>query len=196
MALASAAHHAGAQPAVERELIQLERDWDAAFHHTAFIDRVLAPEFVATYPDGSRGDRAKELANAAAFNQQIDPSTLDEFKRRSTGTLRPAAVPAAGGSEQSLRLEIVHRYLDVFVRRDGKWLRGHAASGCRNEAARGVLTMRIARVFELGGPCLPGVAGRAGAGAGACIVRAGGSGSSCAARPGPRTWSRCRAHGG
>ena len=65
----------------EVELIQLERDWDHAFlqNDTAFIDRVLAREFVAIYPDGSKGDRAMELANAAAFNQRIDSSTLDDF---------------------------------------------------------------------------------------------------------------------
>jgi len=80
-ALASAAPHASAQSAAEKELIQLERDWDAAFfrNDAAFIDRVLAEEFRATYPDGSRGDRTKELANVAAFNQQIESSTLNEF---------------------------------------------------------------------------------------------------------------------
>ena len=65
----------------EVELIRLERDWDRAFlqNDTDFFDRVLAREFVAVYPDGSKGDRAKELANAAAFNQKIDSSTLDDF---------------------------------------------------------------------------------------------------------------------
>ena len=124
-ALAGAARDARAQPAVERELIQLERDWDAAFfrNETAFIDRVLAPEFVATYPDGSRGDRAKELANAAAFNQQIDSSTLDEFNVQVYGEtaivwFRRRLV----GPSKGVQLEVVHRYLDVFVRRDGRWL--------------------------------------------------------------------------
>src|SRR5262245_18059429 len=125
LALVSAADHASAQPDVERELIQLERDWDAAFfrNDTAFIDRVLAPEFVATYPDGSRGDRAKELANAAAFNQQIESSTLDEFNVQVYGDtavvwFRRRLV----GPSKGVRLEVVHRYLDVFVRVDGKWL--------------------------------------------------------------------------
>ena len=125
LALAAAAHHSGAQPAVERELIELERDWDAAFfrNDTAFIDRVLAPEFVATYPDGSRGDRAKELANAAAFNQQIDSSTLDEFNVQVYGEtaivwFRRRLV----GPSKGVQLEVVHRYLDIFVRRDGRWL--------------------------------------------------------------------------
>ena len=125
LAFATAAHHASAQTAVERELIQLERDWDAAFfrNDTAFIASVLAPEFMATYPDGSRGDRAKELANVAAFNKTIDSSTLDEFTVQVYGDtavvwFRRRLV----GPSKGLRLEVVHRYLDVFVRRDGKWL--------------------------------------------------------------------------
>jgi ketosteroid isomerase-like protein len=65
----------------QENLIKLERDWDAAFHRrdVAFIEGVLAEEFVSTYGDGTRGDRAKELKLAAEFNQQIDSSTLDEF---------------------------------------------------------------------------------------------------------------------
>jgi hypothetical protein len=76
-----------AQDAAVQELIQLERDWDAAFfrNDTAFIDRVLAAEFLATYPDGSRGDRAKELANAASFNLQIDSSTRTSSPFKCTG---------------------------------------------------------------------------------------------------------------
>ena len=62
-------------------LIELEQQWDAAFHsqNAAFIDSVLADEFIATYGDGSRGDKAKELALAREFNQQVDSSRLDNF---------------------------------------------------------------------------------------------------------------------
>ena len=54
-------------------LIQLERDWDEAFHRNDVpaIANILADEFIATYDDGTRADRAKELELAAAFNQQI-----------------------------------------------------------------------------------------------------------------------------
>ena len=111
-------------PAEEVELIQLERDWDRAFlmNDTAFIDRVLAPDFVAVYPDGSRGDRATELANAAAFDLKIDSSTLDEFTIQVHGDtavvwFRRSLV----GPSQGQRLEVIYRYLDVFVRRAGRW---------------------------------------------------------------------------
>src|SRR4051812_17666237 len=62
-------------------LEQLERDWDDAFMRkdVAFIGNVLADEFIATYGDGTRGDKAKELSLVAEFNQQIDSSSVDEF---------------------------------------------------------------------------------------------------------------------
>ena len=108
----------------ETALIQLERDWDSAFllNDTAFIDRVLAREFVAVYPDGSTGDRTTELANAAAFNQKIDSSTLDDFTIQLHGDtavvwFRRTLV----GPSKGQRLELTYRYIDVFVRRDGRW---------------------------------------------------------------------------
>lgn len=105
-------------------LIQLERDWDAAFlrHDVPFIENILAEEFLATYPDGNRGDRAKELSLAAEFNQQIDSSMLDEFAVK---IYRDSAVVwfrrKLVGPSQGRRLEVTYRYIDVFVWRDGRW---------------------------------------------------------------------------
>jgi len=105
-------------------LIQLERDWDAAFHRkdVPFIANILADEFVVTYADGSRADKAKELALAAEFNQQIDSSTLDEFTVKVYGdTAVVWFTQHLVGPSQGRRLELVFRYVDVFVLRDGRW---------------------------------------------------------------------------
>ena len=105
-------------------LIQLERDWDAAFHRkdVRFIENVLADEFIATYGDGSRGDKAKELALAAAFNQQVDESKVDEFTVR---VYRDTAVvwftQQLVGPKQGQQVTVTTRYVDVFVMRDGRW---------------------------------------------------------------------------
>ena len=42
-------------------LIQLEQDWDAAFRakDIAFLENILADEFVATYGDGSLGEQGQ-----------------------------------------------------------------------------------------------------------------------------------------
>jgi ketosteroid isomerase-like protein len=107
-----------------QELIQLERDWDAAFlrNDVAFVDRVLAAEFMGTYSDGVRGDRKQELENVRSFNQQIDSSSLDEFTVQVHGETaivwfrRRLIGPSKGQT-----LTVTHRYLDVFVKRDGRW---------------------------------------------------------------------------
>ena len=105
-------------------LVQLERDWDAAFQNKdgRFIESVLADEFVATYGDGSRGDKAKELALAAAFNKQIDSSTQDEFAVKVYGdTAIVWFTQRLVGPSKGRQLEVTFRYVDVFVWRAGRW---------------------------------------------------------------------------
>jgi hypothetical protein len=105
-------------------LIELEQGWNEAFYqkNLAFIENVLAEEFIATYDDGSRGDKAKELALAAEFNQQVESAIQDEFIVKVYGntavvwfTLRLV------GIKQGERAEVTLRYTDVFVLRDGRW---------------------------------------------------------------------------
>jgi ketosteroid isomerase-like protein len=108
----------------QQVLITLERDWDAAFHRkdVAFIESVLAEEFVSTYGDGSRGDRAKELKLATDFNQQVDSSTLDEFSVKVYGdTAVVWFTQHLVGPVQGKPVELTYRYIDVFVLRDGRW---------------------------------------------------------------------------
>jgi ketosteroid isomerase-like protein len=105
-------------------LIQLERDWDAAFlrKDVKFIANALADDVVVTYPDGSRGDKAKELALAAEFNQQVDSSTLDEFIVKVNGNTAVVWFTRhLVGPSQGQRLELTFRYIDVFVWRADRW---------------------------------------------------------------------------
>ena len=105
-------------------LIELEQGWNDAFYRkdAAFIEAILADEFMATYDDGSRGDKAKELALTAEFNQQVESAIQDEFVVRVYGdtavvwfTLRLV------GLRQGQRAEVTLRYTDVWVLRDGQW---------------------------------------------------------------------------
>ena len=105
-------------------LIQLERDWDDAFHRkdVRFIESVLADEFVVTYADGSRADKAKELMLAAEFNQQIDSRTLDEFIVKVYGdTAVVWFTQHLVGPSQGRPLALTFRYVDTFVMRAGRW---------------------------------------------------------------------------
>ena len=105
-------------------LIELEQGWNDAFYRkdVAFIEQILADEFMATYDDGSRGDKARELALTAEFNQQVESAIQDEFTVRVYGdtavvwfTLRLV------GLRQGQRAEVTFRYTDVWVLRDGRW---------------------------------------------------------------------------
>ena len=118
---------ASQRPPVESDqqvLIELERGWNEAFYRkdVAFIEDLLADEFIATYDDGSRGDKAKELALAAEFNQQVESASQDEFTVR---VYRDTAVVwftlRLVGIRQGQRGELTLRYTDVWVMRDGRW---------------------------------------------------------------------------
>jgi ketosteroid isomerase-like protein len=105
-------------------LMQLERDWDAAFLHNdvRFIENVLAEEFLATYDDGSRGDKARELELAAIFNQRIESSVLDEFTVKIYGDTAVVWFSRhLAGPSKGRRLEVTLRYVDAFVYRAGRW---------------------------------------------------------------------------
>ena len=111
-------------PSDQQILIQLERDWDEAFHHkdVAFIANVLADEFRVTYSDGSQGDKARELKLAAEFNQQIDSATLDEFTVKVYGdTAIVWFTERLVGPSKGRQLTITLKFMDVFVMRDGRW---------------------------------------------------------------------------
>src|SRR5262245_31723162 len=105
-------------------LIQLERDWDAAFHRhdAAFIDRILADEFLITYENGARADRKVELQLAASLNENIESSMLDEFIVKEFGnTAIVWFTLQLVGTVKGERVETAYRYTDVFVLRDGRW---------------------------------------------------------------------------
>jgi ketosteroid isomerase-like protein len=105
-------------------LIELERGWNDAFYRkdVGFISNLLADEFVATYDDGSQGDKAKELALATQFNQQVESAVQEDFAVR---TYRDTAVVwftlRVTGVRQGVRTELLLRYTDVWVVRDGRW---------------------------------------------------------------------------
>lgn len=106
-------------------LTRIEHEWDAAFlrNDVGFVASVLADDFVATYDDGSTGDKARELKLVAEFNQAIESSKLDNFNIRIYGdTAVVAFTRHLVGPSQGRRLEVSFRYIDVFVLRDGRWL--------------------------------------------------------------------------
>lgn len=109
---------------VEQTLIKLERGWNTAFYDrdVAFLDSILADDFIVTYDDGTRGDKARELELAETFNQRVVSATQEDFIVQVYGdsavvwfTLRVV------GIRQGQEVELTLRYTDVWVQRDGRW---------------------------------------------------------------------------
>ena len=105
-------------------LIELERGWNDAFYRqdVDFIEGLLADEFIATYDDGSRGDKARELELVASFNQQVvsavqEDFTVDFFENTALVRFTLRIVGIRQGQEAEIQLS----YTDVWVRRDGRW---------------------------------------------------------------------------
>ena len=105
-------------------LIALERGWNDAFYRrdADFIAGLLADEFVATYDDGSRGDKARERELVATFDQQVLSAAQDDFR---VAVYDDTAVVwftlRLVGIRQGQEAELTLRYTDVWVRRDGEW---------------------------------------------------------------------------
>jgi ketosteroid isomerase-like protein len=125
--IASAATPASQQKPVRSDqeiLIQLERDWHAAFlrRDVKTIANLLADDFIVTYGDGARGDKARELALVAEFNQQIDSAAQEDFIVK---IHRDTAVvwftQRMVGPVQGKPTEVAYQYIDVWVLRDGRW---------------------------------------------------------------------------
>jgi ketosteroid isomerase-like protein len=108
----------------QETLIELEQRWDAAFHNhdQKFIETLLADEFVVTYGDGSRGDKAKELSLALDFSQQVESSKLDEFIIKVYGNTAVVwFTQHLVGPVKGQPVAVQYRYIDVWVNRDGAW---------------------------------------------------------------------------
>ena len=108
----------------QQVLMNLERQWNDAFYKkdVAFIETILADEFTATYDDGSRGDKAKELALAKEFNQQVESAVQDEFRVRVYGDTAVVWFTLhLVGTKQGKQSKLTLRYTDVWVLRDARW---------------------------------------------------------------------------
>jgi ketosteroid isomerase-like protein len=117
-----------AQTAADRtdaqSLIRLERSWNEAFYRkdVSFLDGVLADEFIATYEDGSQGDKAKEISLTRDFNQQVDSAEQDEFRVKLYGDTAVVWFSLhLIGPRQGQPVQVDMRYVDVFIWRANRW---------------------------------------------------------------------------
>jgi hypothetical protein len=105
-------------------LIELERRWNEAFYekNLPVIEGILADEFIATYDDGSRGDKVRELELVVDFNQQVESAIQDQFiVQVYDDTAVLWFTLNLVGTRQGERAEVEFLFTDVFVWRDDRW---------------------------------------------------------------------------
>jgi ketosteroid isomerase-like protein len=124
LAIAVSAAGQGGDRKNPQSLIQLERSWNEAFYRkdVAFLERVLADEFIATYEDGSQGDKVKEISLTKTFNQQVDSARQDDFVVKLYGDTAVVWFTLhLLGPKQGQQVAVDMRYVDVFVWRANRW---------------------------------------------------------------------------
>jgi ketosteroid isomerase-like protein len=128
VAAVAASTAVAAQTAVDQadpqSLIRLEQSWNEAFYRkdVSFLERVLADEFIATYEDGSQGDKAKEISLTRDFNQQVDSAVQDDFRVKLYGDTAVVWFSLhLIGPRQGQQVQVDMRYVDVFIWRANRW---------------------------------------------------------------------------
>jgi ketosteroid isomerase-like protein len=124
LAVAVSATAQGSDRKNAQSLIQLERSWNEAFYRkdVSFLERVLAEEFIATYEDGSQGDKVKEISLTKAFNQQVDSARQDDFAVKLYGDTAVVWFTLhLVGPKEGQQIAVDLRYVDVFVWRANRW---------------------------------------------------------------------------
>jgi hypothetical protein len=72
---------------VEQELIKLEKGWNDALarHDWAFIDQILANDYITTDSDGVVADKAQEMVILKSGEEAVASAVSDDFKVRIYG---------------------------------------------------------------------------------------------------------------
>jgi uncharacterized protein (TIGR02246 family) len=123
LAIAAVLNQAPA-PADELKQIQqrLMRAWIAG--DRAFIERTLAFDWTTTDASGHVLTRAQVLAEVfESPDRRIESGTIDEVQVRLLGenTAVVTGHTVAAGSYKGTRMTVNLRFMDVFIKRDGRW---------------------------------------------------------------------------
>jgi ketosteroid isomerase-like protein len=121
--LAVAALAAQAPPAIEKELLKLENDWNTATEKKdlAFLERLYAVEYLFTDGEGVTFTKAQELARVKNSSTAL-PFALSDMKVHVYGdTAVVTGVNTVNWTAGGKEVVGPIRFTDVFVKRDGRW---------------------------------------------------------------------------
>ena len=113
----------------ERELTQLVKDLNAALVKAdiAFLERVLAQDYVHYRPHGDVENRAQYLQDRKDGRVEFESLVADDIKVRFYGdTAIVTYRSTAKGKDQHGAIDEQRRWTRIFVRRDGRWQLVHS----------------------------------------------------------------------
>ncbi len=119
------------KPAIEAELLQLEREWTTSVqkHDLEAVKRIEADDIFLTFPDGTTGTKADDLRDVESGALTADSYEIADAKV----TVLAADIAIVTGrtlvkngkykSPEAKAIDISgqYRFTDVFAKRNGKW---------------------------------------------------------------------------
>jgi hypothetical protein len=109
----------------EAVLVELQQALASAWvtRDRSTVERIIAPEWTSTGPDGRTTDRQRVLAQVFATGvHKIQDLRIDDVKARVFGDAAVVTGRTHGvGEFEGVGYDVVIRFTDVFVRREGRW---------------------------------------------------------------------------
>jgi len=109
---------------VEQELIKLEKGWNDALvnHDWAFIDQILADDYLTTDSDGVVANKAQEMVILRTGEEAVTSVEADDFMVRVYSDTAVVTYRWAYNGQQRGKVSVgQERYTDTWVRRGGRW---------------------------------------------------------------------------
>jgi ketosteroid isomerase-like protein len=110
---------------VEQELITLEKRWNDSWvkRDPAFLDRILADDYIGTRSDGSVFSKAQEIADMTYSENVVAYIESDDFKVRVYGDAAVVAFRFTTKEQNKEGKDIGGQYrtTDTWVKRAGRW---------------------------------------------------------------------------
>ena len=107
------------------ELVELQQVLAKAWvtGDRAAVEHIIAPDWRSTGPDGSTSDRGRVLAQVFETGaHKIHDLKIDDVTARVFGDAAVVTGRTHGvGEFDGARYDVVIRFTDTFVRRDGRW---------------------------------------------------------------------------
>jgi ketosteroid isomerase-like protein len=109
---------------VEQELTKIEKGWADAMVKLdfAFLDRILAEDYLYTDYDGNVLTKAQNLAPLKSGEYVVTSAVNDEIKVRVYGDA--AVVTGRWTGKETIKGKDIsgqYRWTDTFIKRDGRW---------------------------------------------------------------------------